>query len=116
MAQAFSSLEKLSRLSLNRNKLGDGAASELATILKSHPSLVTIKLQNNSIGCDLSLNLPSSLSIKSYKCTVIGTAGAVAIFEALKTNNSVTHINLSFNQVSNDALRYLGSSESNAHR
>jgi len=85
VAQAFSSLEKLSRLSLNRNKLGDGAASELATILKSHPSLVTIKLQNNSIG----------------------TAGAVAIFEALKTNNSVTHINLSFNQVSNDALSTL---------
>jgi Ran GTPase-activating protein (RanGAP) involved in mRNA processing and transport len=83
-AQAFSSLEKLSRLSLNRNQLGDEAAFELAKVFQTHPSLVVVKLQNNKIG----------------------TAGAAAIFDALKTNTSVTQVSLSYNLIGNDALRY----------
>lgn len=84
-AQAFSSLEKLSRLSLNRNQLGDEAAFELAKVFQTHPSLVVVKLQNNKIG----------------------TAGAAAIFDALKANTSVTQVSLSYNLIGNDALSNL---------
>jgi hypothetical protein len=53
-------------------------------VFQTHPSLVVVKLQNNKIG----------------------TAGAAAIFDALKANTSVTQVSLSYNLIGNDALRY----------
>jgi len=85
VAQAFSGLSKLSILSLNRNRLGNEAAEELARVLHDHPSLVNVKLQHNKIG----------------------TAGASALFTTLKSNSSVTQINLSHNDIGNEALTNL---------
>ncbi len=86
VAKALGSLKKLSKLSFQRNILTDEAAAELAaTVLKSHPSIVSVKLQHNKIG----------------------DSGASAVFEALKSNSSVTKLNLAFNFVGNASVELL---------
>jgi hypothetical protein len=94
----------------HNNRIGVGGMQILAPVLRSHPSLTVLSLENNQL-CDASIgvladalrNSQSSVTQLSLFCNWdIGNAGALALAEMLPSTRAMRIVDVRRNEVTED--------------
>ena len=103
----------LTTLDLNRQKIGDEGARELAERLKKSTTLTTLHLYGNQIGAEGAKELAEALKMNSTLTTLnlshnqIGDEGAKELAEALKRNTALATLNLNGNGIGAEGAKEL---------
>lgn len=75
----------IEKLHLSNNQIGDIGAKHISKLLKANKNIKTLMLFSNDIG-----------------------DGIKYIRDALKTNNTLQHLSVSYNRINNDTIKYIG--------
>ena len=113
LANSLNSNRSLQYVDLSDNDVGDSGAQELARVLRSNSSLTFLDLSNPLRGEEnvkpvLILDSDSEIHQHFVRCDLIGASGASSLARALRSNRSLTYLDLSFNEVGKAGAAALG--------
>ena len=113
LANSLNSNRSLQYVDLSDNDVGDSGAQELARVLRSNSSLTFLDLSNPLRGEEnvkpvLILDSDSEIHQHFVRCDLIGASGASSLARALRSNRSLTYLDLSFNEVGKTGAAALG--------
>ncbi|XP_059816205.1 NACHT, LRR and PYD domains-containing protein 3-like [Hypanus sabinus] len=103
---------KIQKLVLNRVGLTDSGAEDLASALRSNPSLTELDLSYNKLG-DSGVKLVSA-ALKNPECKIqklwlnrvgLTDSGAEDLASALRSNPSLTELDLSYNKLGDSGVK-----------
>ena len=113
LANSLNSNRSLQYVDLSDNDVGDSGAQELARVLRSNSSLTFLDLCNplrseENVKPVLILDSDSEIHQHFVGCDLIGASGASSLARALRSNRSLTYLDLSFNEVGKAGAAALG--------
>ena len=113
LANSLNSNRSLQYVDLSDNDVGDSGAQELARVLRSNSSLTFLDLSNplrseENVKPVLILDSDSEIHQHFVRCDLIGASGASSLARALRSNRSLTYLDLSFNEVGKAGAAALG--------
>ena len=113
LANSLNSNRSLQYVDLSDNDVGDSGAQELARILRSNSSLTFLDLGKTSSSANSEkpvVILDSDFEIRQHlvRGELIGASGASSLARALRSNRSLTYLDLSFNEIWEAGFAALG--------
>ena len=113
LANSLNSNRSLQYVDLSDNDVGDSGAQELARVLRSNSSLTFLDLSNplrseENVKPVVILDSDSEIHQHFVRCDLIGASGASSLARALRSNRSLTYLDLSFNEIGKAGAAALG--------
>ena len=113
LANSLNSNRSVQYVDLSDNDVGDSGAQELARVLRYNSSLTFLDLSNplrseENVKPVLMLDSDSEIHQHFVRCDLIGASGASSLAQALRSNRSLTYLDLSFNEVGKAGAAALG--------
>lgn len=109
---AFMGNSRLQTLTLSKNHFTATQVATLATALEGNIGLITLLLEDNSLGPDSAVEVArimrhTSLKKLSLCGNQIANDGAQAIADAMKSNSTLTSLNLEYNDITSPGIEHV---------